>query len=275
MSSVRLLTIVCVFLIALLCCTAALASDFKVLVESPSRERVSGVQVSLFRIGDNAGVGVQTTAGDGTATFPHLAAGQYRLAVLAPGFAEQSLQVSIAQTETLSIELKLATTSQTVVVSGTATPATAEQTGTSVGVLTGEQLNAINPVSAPDALLYIPGAIVSSTGRRGNLASLFVRGGESNYNKVLVDGVPVNDPGGIFDFGVVPMNNIERLEVGRGPPSPVDGRGARARVVQLWTATGSTRTPEIQFGADGGNFSTATRRATTPSRAPFAKSLPG
>ena len=258
MLSVRLSTIIIRgFLVALLCSTAALASDLKVLVESPSRERVSGVQVSLFRVTDNAGVGVQATAGDGTATFPHLANGQYRLVVLAPGFAEQSQQVSIPQTETLSVRLTLTTTAQTVVVSATATPATAEQTGTSVGVLTSEQLKTINPVSAPDALLYIPGAIVSSTGRRGNLASLFVRGGESNYNKVLVDGVPVNDPGGIFDFGVVPMNNIDRLEVERGPESTVYGSDAMTSVVQLWTSTGSTRTPEIQFGADGGNFSTA------------------
>ncbi len=124
-------------------------------------------------------------------------------------------------------------------------------------MLTGEQLTAINPVSAPDALLYIPGAIISTTGRRGNLSSLFVRGGESNYNKVLVDGVPVNDPGGFFDFGVVPMNNIDRLEVERGPESTVYGSDAMTSVVQLWTATGSTRTPEVQFGADGGNFSTA------------------
>ncbi|HEY5176505.1 MAG TPA: TonB-dependent receptor plug domain-containing protein, partial [Terriglobales bacterium] len=243
MSSVRLFTIVRGFLVALLCCTAALASDFKVSVESPSGERVSGVQVSLFRISDNAGVGVRTTAGDGTAAFPHLADGQYRLVVLAPGFAEQSQQISIPATETLSVQLKLATTPQTVVVSATATPATAEQTGTSVGVLSSEQLTAINPVAAPDALLYIPGAIVSSTGRRGNLASLFVRGGESNYNKVLVDGVPINNPGGIFDFGVVPMNNIDRLEVERGPESTVYGSDAMTSVVQLWTATGSTRTP--------------------------------
>ncbi|MGA9645849.1 MAG: TonB-dependent receptor plug domain-containing protein, partial [Candidatus Korobacteraceae bacterium] len=258
MFSVRLSTLIIrgVF-VALLCSAAALASDLKVFVESPSGGRVSGVQVSLFRVTGNAGVGVQTTAGDGTATFPHLADGQYRLVVLAPGFAEQLLPVTIPKAETLSIELKLATTSQTVVVSATATPATAEQTGTSVGVLTSEQLKTINPVSAPDALLYIPGAIVSSTGRRGNLASLFVRGGESNYNKVLVDGVPVNDPGGIFDFGVVPMNNIDRLEVERGPESTVYGSDAMTSVVQLWTATGSTRTPEIQFGADGGNFSTA------------------
>ena len=141
--------IIRVLLLALLCCTAALASDFKVTVESPSGDRVSGVQVSLFRATDNAGVGVQTTAGDGTATFPHLADGQYRLVVLAPGFAEQSQQISIPQTETLNVQLKLATTPQTVVVSGTATPATPEQTGTSVGVLTSDQLTASIPSPLP------------------------------------------------------------------------------------------------------------------------------
>jgi outer membrane cobalamin receptor len=244
-------------LVAMLSCTAVLAADLKVSVQSPSGDRVSGVQIGLFRVSDNGGVGVQTTAGDGTATFPNLPEGQYRAVVLAPGFAEQSLQVAIPQTQALSVQLNLATTPQTVVVSATATPTTAEQTGTSVGVLTSEQLNAINPIAAPDALLYIPGAIVSTAGRRGNISSLFVRGGESNYNKVLVDGVPVNDPGGYFDFGVVPMNNIDRLEVERGPESTVYGSDAMTSVVQLWTATGTTRAPEIQFGADGGNFSTA------------------
>ncbi len=149
MFSLRLSTIIRGFLVALLCSTAAFASDFKVLVESPSHERVSGVQVSLFRVADNGGVGVQTTAGDGTATFPHLADGQYRVVVLAPGFAEQSQQISIPQIATLSVQLKLATTPETVVVSASATPATPEQTGTSVGVLTAEQLTAINPSPPP------------------------------------------------------------------------------------------------------------------------------
>src|ERR1035441_2584934 len=101
MSSVRLLTIVRGFLIALLCCTAAFASDFKVSVESPAGGHVSGVQVSLFRISDDAGVGVQTTAGDGTATFPHLADGQYRLVVLAPGFAEQRSEEHTSELQSL------------------------------------------------------------------------------------------------------------------------------------------------------------------------------
>jgi vitamin B12 transporter len=251
MSSVRFL------LVALLCSIAAFAGDLKVSVQSPSGDRVAGVQVSVFRAENNAGVGVQTTAGDGAATFPNLPDGQYRAVVLAPGFAQQSLTFSIPQTQILTAELKLATTPQTVVVSATATPAPAEQTGTSVSLLNSDQLTLLNPVASSDALQYIPGAIVESTGRRGNLATLFVRGGESNYNKVLIDGVPVNTPGGVFDFGVVPMNNVERLEVERGPESTVYGSDAMTSVVQLWTATGSTHTPLVQFGADGGNFSTA------------------
>ena len=235
----------------------ALAADLKVTVHSPSGDRVSGVQVSLFRANDNAGVAVQTTGGDGSVTFPRLADGSYRAVILAPGFAEQSVPVSVPGTDALEAQLKLATTPQTVVVSATATPATVEQSATSVDFLSSDQLTLLNPVSAADALSYMPGAIVSDAGQRGGLSSLFVRGGESNYNKVIIDGVPVNEPGGIFDFGAVPMDNVERVEMVRGPESTIYGSDAMTSTVQMWTATGNTRTPQIQFGADGGNFSTA------------------
>jgi len=155
------------------------------------------------------------------------------------------------------VKLKLATTPQTVVVSATATPTTVEQSATSVDFLSADQLTLLNPGSAGDALSYMPGAIVNDAGQRGGLTSLFVRGGESNYNKVIIDGVPVNEPGGIFDFGVVPMDNVERLEMVRGPESTIYGSDAMTSTVQMWTSTGDTRTPEIQFGADGGNYSTA------------------
>ncbi len=88
-------------------------------------------------------------------------------------------------------------------------------------------------------------------------ASLFVRGGESSYNKVLIDGVPVNDPGGFYDFGVTPMNGIDRMEVVRGPESTIYGTDAMTSVVQMWTATGTSLKPVFEFGADGGTFSTA------------------
>jgi vitamin B12 transporter len=246
-----------IFLFCLLSCGALSAADLKLIVQSPSGDRVSGVQVALYRGTDNAGVGVLTTSGDGSVAFSNLVDGPYRAEVLAPGFAAQSVPVSVPQPDPLTVQLRLATTPQTVVVSATATPNTVNQTGVSLDLLNREQLTLLNPPAAADALSYIPGAIINTSGRRGSQASLFVRGGESSYNKTLIDGVPVNDPGGFFDFGVTPVNNVERLEVVRGPESTIYGTDAMTSVVQIWTATGTSLKPVFEFGADGGTFSTA------------------
>ena len=56
----------------------------------------------------------------------------------------------------------------------------------------------MNPVSADDAIRFLPGAVVNTTGQQGGLSSLFVRGGDSTYNKVIVDGVTVNEAGGML-----------------------------------------------------------------------------
>ena len=77
--------------------------------------------------------------------------------------------------------------------------------------------------------------VVTANGQRGVLTVLSVRGGESNYNRVIVDGVSVNEPGGQFDFGVVPVAQIERMEVVRGSESAVYGSDAMTSVVQMWT----------------------------------------
>jgi hypothetical protein len=63
----------------------------------------------------------------------------------------------------------------------------------------------MQPTAADDAVRFLPGAVVNTAGQRGGLSSLFVRGGESNYNKVIVDGVTINEPGGTFDFGTLPL----------------------------------------------------------------------
>ena len=60
------------------------------------------------------------------------------------------------------------------------------------------------------------GAIVANADSAVDLTSLFVRGGESRYNKVIVDGVPINDPGGTFDFGILSLNGVDRMEFMRG-----------------------------------------------------------
>jgi outer membrane cobalamin receptor len=246
-----------VFPFCLLTSVSLFAGELTLRVQSPGGDRVSGVQVTLYRASDNAGVGILTTTGDGVVTFPNVADGAYQAEVLAPGFAAQSVAVSVPRGEPVVVELTLATAPQTVVVSATATPDVANQAGASLDFLNSDQLTLLNPPAAANALSYIPGAIVNTTGRRGGQASLFVRGGDSDYNKVLIDGVPVNDPGGFYDFGVTPMNNVERLEVVRGPASTIYGTDAMTSVVQLWTATGTTLEPVFEFGADGGTFSTA------------------
>ncbi len=120
----------------------------------------------------------------------------------------------------------------------------------------------MQPVAADDVMRFLPGAVVNTAGQRGGLSSLFVRGGESNYNKVIVDGVTVNEPGGTFDFGTLSLEQGDRMEFVRGAQSTLYGSDAMTSVVQVWTRAGSTRVPELRLGADGGNFETASGHAS-------------
>ena len=236
--------------------TSALAADLTVKVVDPQSAAVAGAQVSLLCGVDNKTViATQTTSAEGTATLPTKRNESCQIRVLAPGFAEDF--AAVPTEPQLKIVLRLATASQTVVVTATRTPAPGEDTGADVAVLNGWQLTAMQPTAAADAIRFLPGAIVNNAGQRGGLTSLFVRGGESRYNKVIVDGVTINEPGGTFDFGTLPLDQADRLEFVRGAQSTLYGSDAMTSAVQVWTRTGSTRVPELRFGADGGNFSTA------------------
>ncbi len=238
---------------------AASAADLKVKVldvkvVDPQSAAVAGAQVSLLR-GQSKVIATQNTSAEGTATFHPVGEGPFQIQVLAPGFAAETMEVS-SQAE-LTVSLHLATASETVVVSGTRTPVPGEAAGSDVDALSGAQLTTMQPTAASDAIRFLPGAIVNDAGQRGGLTSLFVRGGESRYNKVIVDGVTINEPGGTFDFGTLPLDQADRVEFVRGAQSTLYGSDAMTSVVQAWTRTGSTRVPEFTFGADGGNFSTA------------------
>jgi len=198
---------------------------------------------------------VELTSAEGLAVFREMAAGPHHVRVLAPGFAVDSTAVSDSA-DSVTIQLRLAPTSQTVVVTATRTPVEASSAGAAVEVLSGEQLQVMNPVAADDALRFLPGAVVNTAGQRGGLSSLFVRGGDSNYNKVIVDGVSVTEPGGTIDFGTLSLAEADRLEFLRGAQSTLYGSDAMTSVVQVWTRTGNTPVPELRFGADAGNYGT-------------------
>jgi vitamin B12 transporter len=242
--------LVCVFL------AAASAADLRVKVVDPQSASVAGAQVSLFLKGTDTAVRIAASSAEGVAEFGELPSGTYRAQILAPGFAPQASDIP-AHSDVITIQLNLATASETVVVSATRTPALAEETGSSISTLENGELEAMQPTAANDAVRFLPGAVVNTAGQRGGLSSLFVRGGDSTYNKVIVDGVTINEPGGTFDFGTLPLTEANRMEFLRGAQSTLYGSDAMTSVVQVFTRTGSTPTPEFRFGADGGSFSTA------------------
>ena len=99
-----------------------------------------------------------------------------------------------------------------IVVTATQYPTAPDSVAATMSVIRGDDLRARGIHFVADALREIPGAQVVQDGPYGSTTSLFVRGGESDYVKVLVDGVPVNQPGGYFDFGSLTTDNVERIE---------------------------------------------------------------
>lgn len=139
------------------------------------------------------------------------------------------------------------------VVTATRSPLAEGRTPASVTVITGAQLRAEGIATVSEALRTVPGLALAQTGSYGGATSLFIRGGESRFTKVLVDGVPMNDAGGGFDFSTITTDNIERIEVVRGPASVLYGSDAMAGVVQLFTRRGVSGT-RGNLSARGGTF---------------------
>ncbi len=254
----------CAWFLLFVSFAAASAADLKIKVIDPQSAAVAGAQISLSSKCTDTPREVVTSSSEGIAVFGGLRvtdspppACPLHVQVLAPGFAPYAADVLPAHTDSLTIQLHLASASETVVVTATRSPALAEQTGASISTLESGQLETMQPVAADDAVRFLPGAVVNTAGQRGGLSSLFVRGGDSTYNKVIVDGVTVNEPGGTFDFGTLPLTESNRIEFLRGAQSTLYGTDAMTSVIQVFTRAGSTRTPEFRFGADGGNFSTA------------------
>ena len=140
-----------------------------------------------------------------------------------------------------------------VVVTATRSPLDLARAPSSVTVIGGEQLRREMITTVADALRQVPGLTLAQTGSYGGATSLFIRGGESKYTKVLIDGVAVNDAGGAFDLSTLTTDNVERIEIVRGPASVLYGSDAVAGVVQIFTRTGDGR-PRAELSARGGGF---------------------
>jgi vitamin B12 transporter len=140
-----------------------------------------------------------------------------------------------------------------IVVTATRSALAAARSPSAVSVLSGEQLRAQGITSVAEALRQVPGLAIAQTGSYGGVTSLFIRGGESKFTKVLIDGVPVNDAGGAYDLASLTTDNIDRIEIVRGPASVLYGSDAVAGVVQLFTRAGAGPR-RVELSARGGGY---------------------
>src|SRR2546425_759951 len=143
-----------------------------------------------------------------------------------------------------------------VLVTATRVPTPVDAVTAAVTVVSGRELQLRGIRTVAEALRTVPGAAVVETGSYGGQTSLFLRGGESDYVKVLVDGVPWNQPGGAFDFADLTTDNVDRIEIVRGPASVLYGSDAVTGVIQIFTRTGSGA-PRVTAAARAGTYGSA------------------
>lgn len=225
-------------------------------VTDQSNAKVDGARVTLR---DNTGViRYETRTGeDGRFSFSSVADGEYLVAAECPGFTqtrEARVELRGGVTKTVDLRLDVAAISDQLVITATRTPTLSSELGGTVSAIAVEGLTRGHQSLVSEALRSIPGLAVVQSGGRGSLTSIFTRGGESDYNKVLIDGVPVNRAGGGFDFAFLTTENLERVEIARGPQTAPFGSDAVTSAIQLITRRGSTSVPEFEFSGEGGSF---------------------
>jgi outer membrane cobalamin receptor len=178
-----------------------------------------------------------------------------KLLVLAAGFETRSFDLE-ANAEPLRVVMPLAPQADSLTVTGSAFETPLSEQGSGITVIPRAEIDLRNEALALDLIREAPGVVINQTGPRGGLASLNVRGGNPDFNLVLVDGVPVNSFGlGNFDFAHIPSERLERVELIRGAQSAVYGSYANSSVVNFVTRLGD-EVPRMDITAEGGTFST-------------------
>lgn len=246
------------FIAILLIASAALcsAASIRGVVTDASGAKVTGATVVLVSNGQVLASAVSTA--DGSFQILTGVSGRFFLAVTVksfrqletPGFYAGHLD-NIEQ----NLVLEPQWARESIVVTATGVPTPQPQTSAATSVL--GQLDLALRDDLVSALRLMPGTFVTQSGQRGAQSSLFVRGGDSDGNKILVDGVSAGDLGGRFDFGPLSTTAVQSAEVYRGPNSSLYGADASSGVVSLTTPHGTTSFPSFLFQGDAGNFATS------------------
>jgi len=221
-------------------------------VLDPSGAPIPGAQVSVV---NRVGVASQTTT-DQTGNFmlklaETTGAG---VTITAPGFETKTVSLAaLPGPAAVTVHLNLAPQVDSVRVVGSAIDAPLSEQGSSVEIVPRQEIAERNEGLAIDLLRYLPGIVVGQNGSPGGVASLFVRGGNSNFNLVQIDGATVNAFGGGFDFAHIPTDWLERVEVIEGAQSSVYGAYANSDVINFVTRSAGD-SPRLDVIAEGGTY---------------------
>ncbi len=207
-----------------------------------------------------------TTGPDGVYRAGGLAAGDYTASVDAPGLVlEGTARARVDAGEVrLDLVLSPAPVRERVVVTAARGEATRSNLGVSTNVLDRERIEERAAPSLLPLLQEVPGTATARTGATGMQGSVFLRGGEARFAAVLIDGIPVNQPGGAFDWSAALPFDLERVEVVRGAASSLYGNDALAGVIQIVTRRARDgETPSLRGEAEAGDFEWQRYQAAT------------
>ncbi len=214
---------------------------------------ITNARVELIQGKQVIAVGV--TGADGSYEIRSTAPGRFVLLTSAPTFAPgigEDFYGGRTDELTRNVVLEPAAVHAEITVTATGTPTPVAQSSSAVTLISASQL--ATRAGVGDELRQSPGLNMVQTGQLGGATSMFVRGGNSDANKVLVDGISAEDVGGRFDFGTVSSTGVDGLELHRGPDSVIYGSDAIASALSFDTPRGSSTRPAIDYSGDGGNF---------------------
>ncbi len=221
-------------------------------VVDPDGRAVRGATVLLV---DGASV-VATTLTDEAGAFTIAAPHDGPFEILASVDGLRARPVSVRGDGNVGeIKLEVSAVRESVVVSAAQVEVPLSTTSSSVTILTEDDLASLQVRDLPEALRMVPGLSIVSAGGYGAQTSAFPRGGESDYSMVFIDGVQANAFGGGFDFAHVPLMNVERIEIVRGPQSALYGSNAIGSVIRIVSKRGGA--PTASALVEGGSFGTS------------------
>ncbi len=141
---------------------------------------------------------------------------------------------------------------------GSLRPVPRESSGGAVSVITREDIEARGQVRVSDLLREVPGVSVSRTGPIGGVTQVRIRGAEGNHTLVLIDGIEANDPASDteFNFASLMTDNIERIEILRGPQSALYGSDSIGGIINITTREAADSGVHGTLEAEGGSFAT-------------------